>query len=147
MFRLFCLIVLAAASVYDVRHLEIPDCACALLLGTAVIWTPSGELCGNIPSAAVIWLAYLALHLACGLAGSPVPIGMGDIKLLSVLSLQLGALESFKLFAAAGMLSGFAAAYLLLFRRAGPKTEMAFAPFISAAYALILLEGALGQPP
>ena len=140
MFRLFCLLVLSVTAVYDAARLEIPALSCAMLLGTAVVSTPPDTLMQNASAAGCVWAAYLALRVLCSVARSPVPIGMGDIKLLSILALMLGALDCFRLFAASGLLSGAAAAALLIFRKAGAKSEIPFAPFIAAGYALLLLE-------
>lgn len=140
MFRLFCLLILAATAVYDAARLEIPALSCALLCGTAVICTPPDALAQNTAAAACVWAVYLAVRALCSAAKSPVPIGMGDIKLLSILALMLGALDCFRLLAASGILSGIAAAALLVFGKADAKSEMPFAPFIAAGYALLLLE-------
>ena len=140
MFRLFCLSVLTATAVYDASMLEIPELSNAVLLGTAVICTPPDTLMQNASAAACVWAVYLALRALCIVLKSPVPIGMGDIKLLSILALMLGALDCFRLLAASGLLSGAAAAVLLMFRKAGAKSEIPFAPFIAAGYALLLLE-------
>ena len=140
MFRLFCAIILAATAVYDARRLEIPPLSCALLAGIAVICTDAERLVENTAAAAAVWAVYVCARALSGLAGSDAPVGMGDIKLLSILALMLGASDCFRLVAAAGILSGIAAAALLLFRRADAKTQIAFAPFIFAGYALLLLE-------
>jgi prepilin signal peptidase PulO-like enzyme (type II secretory pathway) len=133
-------LVLSATAVYDAARLEIPALSCALLLGTAVISTPPDMLAQNAAAAACVWTVYLVIRVLCSVARSPVPIGMGDIKLLSILALMLGALDCFRLVAAAGLLSGAAAAALLIFRKADAKSEIPFAPFIAAGYAMLLLE-------
>ena len=140
MFRLFCILVLSATAVYDVRKLEIPALSYVLLAGAAVIFTPPDILAENVPAAAAVWVAYLALRASCSIAKRSVPIGMGDIKLLSILALMLGALDCLRLIAAAGLFSGAAAAALLLLKKADAKSEMAFAPFIAAGYVLIALK-------
>ncbi|MBO4861813.1 MAG: hypothetical protein J5535_02810 [Firmicutes bacterium] len=140
MLRLFCLMILAATAVYDAARLEIPAVSCALLLGTAVVCTSADQLVDNTAAAGAVWAVYASVRALCSRAGSDVPIGMGDIKLLSILALMLGASDCFRLFAVSGILSGIAAAVLLIFKRAEAKTQIAFAPFIAAAYALLLLE-------
>ncbi len=140
MFRLFCLSILAATAVYDAEKLEVPDVSCASLLGMAVIATPSDELLANSVAAACVWAVYLAVRALCSILKSRVPMGMGDIKLLSILALSMGAAGCFRLFAISGVLSGLAAAALVAMKKAEAGSEIAFVPFMAAAYALMLLE-------
>ena len=140
MFRLFCLLILAATAVYDAERLEVPDVSCAALLGTAVICTPADTLAENCVAAAGVWAVYLAVRALCSALKSRGPMGMGDIKLLSILALMMGASGCFRLFAVAGILSGLAAALLIAIKKAEAGSEIAFVPFMAAAYALMLLE-------
>ena len=140
MFRLFCMTVLAGTAVYDSARLEVPDLSCALLLGIAVISTPADILAENCAAAAAVWTVYFCVRALCSALKSRVPIGMGDIKLISILALMTGASDCLRLLAAAGILSGLAAAVLLATKKAEAKSEIAFVPFIAAAYALMFLE-------
>ena len=140
MFRLFCMAVLGYTAFYDARRLEIPALSCALLLGTAVVWTSPDQLVFNTGTSAAVWACYLFLRAVCGMVRSPVPIGMGDIKLLSILALMLGAIDCLRLLAASGLLSGAAAAVLLISGKANAKSQIPFAPFIAAGYALLLIQ-------
>ena len=140
MFRLLCFLILAAAAVYDAERLEVPDVSCAALLGMAVISTPVEDLENNCIAAAGVWAVYLAVRALCYALKSRVPMGMGDIRLLSILALMMGASGCFRLFAISGILSGLAAALLIAIKKAEAGSEIAFVPFMAAAYALMLLE-------
>ena len=140
MFRLFCMAVLCFTAFYDARRLEIPPLSCVLLRGTAVVCTAPDQLADNSAVSAAVWAVYLFIRAVCSIAGSPVPVGVGDIKLLSILALMLGAVDCLRLLAVSGILSGAAAAVLLVFRKADTKSEIPFAPFIAAGYALLLIQ-------
>ena len=141
MFRLFCIAILVLLSVIDIVSLTVPDAAVMALLGAAVIWMPAETLMGAVPAAAAILGAYLLTALLCSVLKRPVPFGMGDIKLLCALSLGLCTAELLQLLAAAAVLAGVYAAILLALKKAGPKSQMPFVPFITAGYAIAALPG------
>ena len=139
MIRYFYLIILVLIAHYDVKTLEINDKFLTLLAGSIIIWTPSAELEGNLPAAAAVWILFAAACVISSLAGRYAPIGMGDIKLFSLLALSHGGLFTMMIFCASGFFSGIFAAALLLMKKASKDSEIPFAPFIAAGYAICLL--------
>ena len=137
MFRLFCILILFLAAAWDVRTLEIPDMACAALLGTELIRLSSAEIEEGLPAAGAVWLCYLLCLAVSSALKRPAPIGAGDIRLLSILALELGCGGLFTLFAVSGVLAGTVAAVLLIMKKVSAGSEIPFAPFIAAAYALM----------
>ena len=137
MYRLFCILILILTAAWDMRTLEIPDVSCVALLGTVVIWTPPEDIEKGVPAACLVWLCYLLSLAVSSALKRPAPIGAGDIRLLSILALQLGTLGAAALFAVSGVLAGAAAAVLLAIKKVSAKSEIPFAPFIAAGYALI----------
>ena len=137
MYRLFCILILSLTAVRDIRTMEIPDISCAALLGTVIIWTPPGEIEASLPAALLVWICYLLSLAASSALKRPAPIGAGDIRLFSILALQLGTRGIMTLFAVSGLLAGAAAAVLLILKKVSAGSEIPFAPFIAAGYALM----------
>ena len=136
MFRLFCVLILFLTAAWDIRTLEIPDISCAALLGTELIRLSAAEVEEGLPAAALVWLCYLSCLAVSSALNRPAPIGAGDIRILSILALQLGTEGTFILFAVSGVLAGAAAAVFLILKKVSAGSEIPFAPFIAAAYAL-----------
>jgi len=136
-FRLFCFLILLMLSAVDIKTLSVPDAGIALLLGASVIWLPSEDILSSLPLAAALWAAFALSALICSALKSSVPIGMGDIKLISVLILGMDMYSVLRMAAAAGLLSGIFAALLLALKKASPRSEIPFVPFITAAYAAV----------
>ena len=136
MFRCFLFIILVIIAYYDAKTLEINDKFLTLFFGTTIVFTSSKTILENLPSAAMIWFLFAISALFSSLFGRDVPIGMGDIKLLSIMCLNLGGLPVALIFAAAGFLSGIYAAVLLVLKKAGRGSEIPFAPFIAAGFGI-----------
>ena len=141
MFRLFCIAVLVLLSVIDIVSLTVPDAAVVMLVCAALIWIPADSLISAVPAAVAVLGVCFLTALLCRALKRPAPFGMGDAKLLSALSLGLCATELMQLIAAAGVLAGVYAALLLALKKAGPKSQIPFVPFIAAGYALAVLPG------
>ena len=139
MIRCFYLIILVFIAYYDAKTLEINDKFFTLLSGSIVIWTPSAEIEKNLPAAAAVWVLFAVSALISVFAGRDAPIGMGDIRILSVLAASHGGLFTMMVFCASGFFSGIFAAVLLLLKKASKDSELPFAPFIAAGYAACLL--------
>ncbi len=125
----------------DIVSLTVPDAAVVILVCAALIWMPADSLISAVPAAAAILGVCLLTGLLCRALKRPAPFGMGDAKLLGALSLGLCTTELMQLIAAAGVLAGVYAALLLAFKKAGPKSQIPFVPFIAAGYALAVLPG------
>ena len=139
MFRFFIIIILAAIAFYDAKTLEINDKFLSLLFTAVIILTPSDTILANLPAAAGPWVFYLLTAVICSFTGSMPPIGMGDIKLLSVLALCEGTAGIMTVFCSAGLISGVYSAVLLIMKKTEKGSEIPFAPFIAAAYAAVCL--------
>ena len=140
MIRVLYFIILVFIAIYDAKTLEINDKFLSLLFCCAVIWTPADIIENNLPAAAAVWVLFAAAALISSLAHRDAPIGMGDIKLLSVLALSHGGISAMMVFCAAGLFSGAFAAILILLKKASGDSEIPFAPFIAAGYAVLLLK-------
>ena len=141
MIRVLYFIILVFTAVYDAKTLEINDKFLTLIFGCEIIWTPTDIIEKNLPAAAAVWVLFAITVLISSLAGRDAPIGMGDIKLLSVLSIDLGGISTMMVFCAAGLLSGAYAAVLLLLKKTSKDSEIPFAPFIAAGYGVCMFAG------
>jgi Flp pilus assembly protein protease CpaA len=84
--------------------------------------------------------------LACVLPAVLIPfMGMGDIKLFSVLGFCLGPTSLLYICAGSMLCAGLYAAVLLALKRVKRKDRIAFGPFIAAA-AIVLIFFPLFQP-
>lgn len=68
-------------------------------------------------------------------------IGMGDIKLAGVIGLMTGYPAVLTALMLGAVLGGIAAGILLITRRAGLKSKMAYAPYLAVGTAIVLLMG------
>ena len=139
MVRVLYLIILVLIAFYDAKTLEISDKFLSFLFCSVIIWTPGYNIEKNLPAAAAVWALYTITALISSLAGREAPIGMGDIKLLSVLAFDLGGISTMTVFCAAGLFSGIFATILLFLKKTSKKSEIPFAPFIAAGYAICML--------
>lgn len=133
-------VVLAAASVYDLRERRIPNrltgAATVVVLG---LWLAGGMPGGlwHVASAALAPLLLLTLR-ALGMAWRGRPgIGLGDVKLALVLGLGLG-LGAVVVVWLGLTLAGVWAVGGLLLGRLSRSDTLPLAPFLAAAYALRL---------
>ena len=117
--------------------MEIPDISCAALLGTVIIWTPPGEIEAGLPAALLVWICYLLSLAASSALKRPAPIGAGDIRLFSILALQLGTRGIMTLFAVSGLLAGAGAAELRILVTGSAGGELPLAAIIAAGYVLM----------
>lgn len=144
MFRhFFIFVLLISASVNDVKSLQIPDKYPVLI---ALI---------NLFSCKVFFshgLAPFGLHfitaLFCAALKKTMPLGFGDIKLFGALGLGLDLEKILFLSCSSFFLSGLFSLFYVVFSEAEDKfhKEIPFAPFICAAYALLLLKTAIWFP-
>lgn len=135
----------------DLALLRLPDPltlpsypAAALLLAAAVPFTEHGgtRYLHALAGMAALWLFYAVQWFAL-----PGRIGLGDVKLAGVLGLYLGwygAGAALFGVVTTHLLAGGYAIVLLVTRRAGPKSDLPFGPFmIAGAFAAV----ALAAPP
>jgi leader peptidase (prepilin peptidase)/N-methyltransferase len=135
----------AALGVIDARTHRLPNAlvfplawATAALLGAAALGTGAWETLGR---AVLGGLAFFALYQTLYLVAPRGGIGYGDVKL----ALSLGAVLTWHSWAtllvgifAAHILAGVVATVLLLGRRAGWKTGIAFGPYLLLGTAVAL---------
>lgn len=100
------------------------------------LWT---SLLQGFKGSLVIWAVWLLLALVSAALGQAVPFGMGDARLMAVLSLCLGADAALYIFCLASLLCGLFCALLLAIKRIKRKGRIAFGPFISLATVIYLL--------
>lgn len=109
-----------------------------LLLGLAAIMAGEWEaLVRMFLAGTALFAFYLLLHLIY-----PSGMGMGDVKLAGIAGLYLGYLSWSHLLLgtlATFLLGALVGVILIALRRAGPKTSLAFGPFIITGTALALL--------
>ncbi len=115
-------------------RLTAPAAALALVLGTAL--DPGGEIERVIAAAAAGGLFFVAWYVR------PGGMGFGDVKLVAVLGVFLGASVSVALFAA--LISGVIVGVFIMRRvgfGAGRKTRVPFGPFLAFGGVLAVLVG------
>ncbi len=66
-------------------------------------------------------------------------LGEGDVKLIAALGLWLGFIDVMNLILYAFIIGGIWAFVLIALKKSGPKDEIAFVPFIGAAYVVLVL--------
>ncbi len=133
---------LAVNRLPDVLTLPMAGGVAALLGAAALLPHSAGSWPRALLGGAVLGGAYLVLFLI-----SPSGMGFGDVKLALTLGVALGWYGWDVLFvgALAGLLLGSCwAAALVLTRRAGRRTAMAFGPFMILGAGAGLVLGALG---
>ncbi|MEU4891230.1 prepilin peptidase [Streptomyces sp. NPDC044780] len=133
---------LAVNRLPDVLTLPMAGGSAALLGAAAVLPHSAGSWPRALLGGAVLGGGYLVLFLI-----SPSGMGFGDVKLALTLGVALGWYGWDVLFvgAFAGLLLGCCGAVaLVLTRRAGRKTAMAFGPFMILGAGAGLVLGALG---
>ncbi|THJ67890.1 prepilin peptidase [Arthrobacter echini] len=131
-------------SVIDWRTHRLPDRivlpsypVAVLLLGAAAISAGQWHrVIAMLAGGAILWTGFAALHLL-----NRRGLGFGDVKLAGLLGLYLGFAGWSALWwgpAFGFVLGGLWSAALILARRAGPGSAIAFGPFLIAGAALAL---------
>lgn len=116
--------LLPSGIVYRATALALP------LLFVAALYDPAGSVGGMLIGALIMWCVMKVLEVL-----SRGDLGGGDVKVSILLGLSLGwlSLESVVTALVTGFASaGFFALFLLVFRRAGRRTHIAFGPFLIA---------------
>ena len=117
------------AAYSDLKTMEIPDKCFILIMLLAekpcITWS------------LILLGVYLLIALLFHLAGSSVPMGFGDMKILFSLCFSLGPIFAFRCFAAASLLSGAYGIYILAknrFSNDSLKTAIPFMPFLALGF-------------
>jgi len=124
---------LIVLSVIDLHKKEVPDVIilCFLLTGFIFASAEIGNVNiynGIIGALAGAFIIYLLNFLSNG------KIGEGDIKLILCLGLCLGLRNVLGIILYAFIIGGIVSVALILFKRRSRKEEIAFVPFIAAAF-------------
>jgi leader peptidase (prepilin peptidase)/N-methyltransferase len=132
---LFASVLLVLAGTDFERHLlpnrlMYPALAAALLLSWA--W-PGRSLTSTLAGGAVGFLAMLLLFVL-----SP-SLGFGDVKLGALLGLLTGLPAALEALALAIIAGGLAAAFMLITRRAGRASTIAYGPYLALGAFLVML--------
>ena len=83
---------------------------------------------------------WIICALAADLAGSELPVGFGDAKLMFALSLLMGPADALRSLTAGSLACGAVSAALLLTGKASKKDPIAFGPFL--IFGVFLVSGA-----
>ena len=131
--HLLTFVMLAYAAAEDARCLHIPGvCSTVIMLSAAKIHLKAFFLI------AALWLLMI---LFVSIFALPLPMGTGDAKLLAALAFSYGINICTAFFAIASVLSGAFALFLVIRTRINNKAlpkALPFAPFIAAAFSLLL---------
>ena len=140
--------ILWACSWYDKKYHLIPNriLVFALILRAVILIVQaavdSGELKYFLLSSGIAALALMIGAILCRVL-SPNSVGFGDVKLLGVMGLYLGANNVWSPIFMTLILLFVAGLYLLIFKKADRKTEIPLAPFMLAGTILAaILTGA-----
>ena len=139
----FLLALLLAAAAADIRKKRIPNrlllaaLAGRVLLGLLEL---SCGILGTVPELVGIWLDSMLLTAAFFLLSMLFrkALGMGDVKLMGILALFLGAGEACRCFYRGLLTAAAVSLTLLAGKRIRIEEGIAFAPFLLAGYLLAL---------
>lgn len=134
--KFWILILLVIICIYDIRHLVIPDVCILLMLPAALASSKDWEV--RMAAALVVWTAFLLIAAVSALLKKQSPIGMGDIKLFSVIALISGPRGLSASLLVSSLTGGTFSAILLVLRKVQKKDQIAFGPFIAIGYAVYL---------
>lgn len=140
--------ILWACSWYDRKYHLIPNriLVFALILRALILAVQAavnpGELKFFLLSSGIAAIALMIGAILCRIL-SPNSVGFGDVKLLGVMGLYLGAFNVWSPVFMTLILLFIAGLYLLFFKKADRKTEIPLAPFLLAGTVLAaILTGA-----
>lgn len=134
--KLWVLAILSVISIVDIKRRIIPDVCVLLLIPVTFFSVPLWQ--SKILASMSVWAVYVVTALIAAIAKTQVPIGMGDIKLLSAIGLISGYKGLLAATVLSSILGGITAATLLLLKKVQKKDQIAFGPFIAVSYALYL---------
>ena len=126
--------LLLCSSVSDMLTMEIPDIYFIVISLQSTRFSLE-----NLSGFLVISLIYAAILTFSFLLDKPVPIGMGDAKILASLAFSKGIGCAAYSFAYSSMLSGIYALFLVITRKAKKQDCFAYMPFIFAGYIIYML--------
>lgn len=128
------ILILIFIAIEDVLTYEINPKLQFLLLFFSIIKLSNNFEISQLHTIIVLILSYHILYILLHKG-----IGYGDIKLWSILALNLDLLEGLNIFLYTFIFGGFYAIYLLVTKQAKCKKEIPLAPFIALAYITILI--------
>lgn len=124
-----CLSILFVLAFYDLDVRLLPDSFILLLAGAALLWHISPYAPVTILDG-LLGAAVLALVSGVVWLINRDAIGLGDIKLLAALGFYAGLSVALHIVVRGVFAAFFVALLLLLFKKAGRKTELPFVPFL-----------------
>lgn len=133
-FDYLIVLILIFIAIEDILTFEINEKLQFILLFVTIIRLVPNFLIKNLLFSFFLILIYHVIYyfLQNGL-------GYGDIKLLSILSLNIDLLDGVYLFSYTFIYAGFFAIYLLVAKKVNRKSKLALAPFICLAYVTLLI--------
>lgn len=127
-------LVLIFIAIEDIKTLEINPKLQLILLLLVIV-----DLCLNKNFAHLGFSLLLIFFYHLFYVLLKFSIGYGDIKIFSILSINLFYIDAIYLFLYTFILAGFVSIILLLLKKVKGKTKLALAPFIALAYMFILI--------
>ena len=134
--RLWLFLQLVIICIADITRMIIPD-VCILLMLPAALFAP-GSWKNRLMAALLVWAAFLIAAAVFAIFRSPVPVGMGDVKLFSAIGLISGPGGLLFTFLTSSLVCGIISTVLLILKKVQKKDQIAFGPFIAVSYALYL---------
>lgn len=132
-------VIFIAIAWTDWRTFRIPNRALLLLLAAVVCYSlmdPKRSLMERVSGALCVSVPMLLLALAL-----PGSLGGGDVKLMAVCGILLGWKDCLTAAVLAILGGGLWAACLMLSGKRGPKSRLAFGPFLIVAVAVAFFWG------
>lgn len=134
----FIVLILIFISIEDIHKYEINEKLQIILLFLCAINFFSKQDISNLKNTFILVLLYHLIYLM-----TLKNIGYGDIKLFSILSLNLTLSKGIYLFLYTFIIAGFFVLILLLLKKATKNTKIPLAPYITLAYIIILIQGGI----
>ncbi|MCD5401720.1 A24 family peptidase [candidate division NPL-UPA2 bacterium] len=129
------LIILLLASITDIKHKIIPDMLllAGLLVGILLFaLNPLQPLITMLINITIIFTVLLLLYFL-----SKKAIGLGDVKLITLLGLYITLNEVFAVALIAVLLSGLFSATLLVLKKVKKDSTIPFAPFLLVSSVIV----------
>ncbi len=140
-FELFILVyILYYAAIIDIRTKEIPNFLIIIMFANKLLQLPFYMFTNRqlffsmIITLVIVFLILFIIHFI-----SKGALGMGDVKLLSALSLYIGGYGIYSVIFAALITSLIAAIFLITVKKRDRKYEIPFVPSIFVGYIAFLL--------
>lgn len=127
------ILILTFIAIEDIKKYEINVRLQIILLSLSILNFILNFNFDNLLYSIILILIYNLIYILIN-----KNIGYGDIKLFSILALNISFINGIYLFLYTFIFAGFFAIYLLIFKKAKKNTKVALAPYILLSYITIL---------